>query len=164
MGNMALNTIGVSAIRPPTPTPTQTQSSNIVQSFTILLERLTWPLVSKSCISSAYTSLCTSLTIVNVAFSRTAVVRSFSISAFFSLRYWRYALNFSSQATFRWSTVQEEYFTSNSCNFSGRVRENIALSPFSSWSSSGRASISKHGQSSSGLIRKAGPLKPSFAR
>ena len=104
------------------------------------------------------TSLCTSLTIVNVAFSRSAVVRCFSISAFLSLRYWRYALNFSSQATFRWSTVQDEYFTSNSCNFSGRVRVNIALSSFSSRSSSGRASISKHGQSSSGFIRKAGPL------
>ena len=139
IGNMALNAIGASAMRPPT---LMTQPSNMVQSFTILLKRLTWPLVSKSCISSAYTSLCTSLTIVNVAFSRSAVVRCFSISAFFSLPYWRYALNFSSQATFRWSTVQEEYFTSNSCNFSCRVRVNIALSPFSPWSSLARASIS----------------------
>ena len=106
IGNMALNAIGASAMRPPT---LMTQPSKMVQSFTILLERLTWPLVSKSCISSAYTSLCTSLIIVNVAFSRSALVSSFSISALLSLRYWRYAVNFSSQATSRWSTVQEEY-------------------------------------------------------
>ena len=142
-------------MRPPT---LMTPSSNMGRSFTILLERLTWPFVFKSCISSAYTSLCTNLTMVNVAFSKSAVVRFFSISAFLSLRYCRYALNFSSQAIFRCSTVQEEYFTSNSVNFSGRVRVNIALSSFISWSSSGRASISKHGQSSSGFIRKAGPL------
>ena len=37
--------------------------------------------------SSAYTSLCTSLIIVNVAFSRSALVSSFSISALLSLRY-----------------------------------------------------------------------------
>ena len=82
IGNLASNAIGASVMRPPT---LMTQSSNMGWSFTILLERLTWPLVSKSCISSAYSSLCTSLTIVNVAFSRSAVVRCFSISAFLSL-------------------------------------------------------------------------------
>ena len=83
IGNFASNAIGASAMWPPT---LMTQPSNMGRSFTILLKRLKWPLVSKSCLSSAYTSLCTSLTIVNVAFSRFAVVRSSSIFTILNVR------------------------------------------------------------------------------
>jgi len=84
IGNLASNAIGASAMRPPT---LMMQPSNMGRSSSILLERLTWPLESYSCVSSAYTSLCTSLTVVNVAFSRSAVFRSFSLPAFLSLWY-----------------------------------------------------------------------------
>ena len=84
VGNLASNAIGASAMRPLT---LMMQPSNMGRSSSILFEGLTWPLVSQSRMSSAYTSLCTSLTVVNVAFSRSAVVRSFSIPAFLPLWY-----------------------------------------------------------------------------
>ena len=85
IGYLPSNAIGASTMQTPT---LMTPSPNMGGSITILLECFTLLHVSRSFISSAYTSPCTSFTMVTVSLSKSAVVMYFSVFAFLSGTFW----------------------------------------------------------------------------